>query len=183
MIVALDNSFLSLIFYENARPGSNPATGKPVEHCQLRVDAMIEYHSSKNDIVLIPTPCLTELLVIVPDFAKIINEISRSVAFEIAAFDVRASIDLAEERRKAKLAGDKRSGVGMSVSWSEVNFDRQIAAIAKSRGAEIFYTDDKTQTTFANMIGLKVKHTWDLDLPPEFAQVEMSYKDHGDKET
>ena len=171
MIVALDNSFLSLVFYPKALPRPNPATGQPIEHCQLRIEAVIDKHSARNDTVLIPTPCLSELLVVVPDFAKVINEINKSAAFEVAAFDVRASIDLADEIRKAISAGDKKSG--MDASWNEIKFDRQIAMIAKSNGAELLYTDDINQTTFAENIGLKVVHTWDLDLPPKYAQKDL----------
>ncbi len=173
MIVALDNTVLSLVFHPSAKPSANPATGKPIEHCALRVQALIDQHSTRNDTVIIPTPCLSELLVVVPDFAKVISEIKRSAAFEVAAFDVRASIDLAEEVRKSIAAGGKKSGV--EAGWNEIKFDRQIAMIAKVYGADILYTDDSNQTIFAEKIGLKVTHTWDLDLPPKYAQGVINF--------
>lgn len=70
--------------------------------------------------------------------------------------------------REAVASGDKRSRV--QASWNEVKFDRQIATIAKVHGAEVLYTDDENQATFAKQLGLKVIHTWELDLPPEYAQ-------------
>lgn len=171
MIVAFDNTFLSLVFYNDAIPRPNPETGKPVEHCDLRINALIDEHSTRNDTILIPTPCLTELLVVVPDFSKILNEIDKLASFEIASFDVRAAIDLAAENRRVHRSGQKRGGV--QASWNEIKFDRQIAMIAKVNNAQVFYTDDKTQSTFAKQIGLKVKHTWDLDLPAKYAQTDM----------
>lgn len=150
---------------------SKPPTGKPIEHCALRVEALIDEIGKRGDTVLIPTPCLAELLCVVPDLEKAIGEISRSVAFEPAPFDVRASIELAAETRKALSSGDKKAGV--AAGWQEIKFDRQIAAIAKVNGAEIFYTDDHNQSVFAARLGLIVKHTWDLDLPPKYAQTDF----------
>lgn len=103
-----------------------------------------------------------------PDLEKAISEINQSTAFDLAPFDVRCAIDLAEAVRRAIASGDKRSG--LSAPWNEIKFDRQIAVIAKVNGADTLYTDDRNQAEFAKQIGLLVKHTWDLDLPPESAQ-------------
>ena len=164
----MDNTFLSLLWNTASKPTPNPATGKPVDHCVKRIEALIDTHSKRGDVVLIPTPCLAELLCAVPDLEKAVNTISSSVAFEVAPFDARSSIDLAAEIRQAIAGGSKRSG--STAGWQEVKFDRQIAAIAKANGAEVFYTDDETQTKFAKMIGLKVVHSWDIDLPTKYAQ-------------
>jgi len=163
MIIAFDNTFLSLVLNPNTEPTPNPATGSPVSHCAERVEGLVDAHSKRGDTVLIPTPCLSELLCIVPDLEKAVGEINGSVAFEIASFDARCAIDLASVTRQAIKNGDKKSGT--IVPWQEIKFDRQIAVIAKVGGAEIFYTDDKNQTTFAEQLGLSVRHTWDLDLP------------------
>jgi hypothetical protein len=37
--------------------------------------------------------------------------------------------------------------------------------VAKVSGAKNLYIDDKNQTIFAGHVGLKVKHSWDWDLP------------------
>ncbi len=171
MIVALDNTFLSLLMNPNTLPTPNPTTGKPVDYCALRVEALIDTHSRKGDTVLIPTPCLAEMLCIVPDFEKAITEIGKSAALEIAPFDARCAIDLAHITRSSIASGDKKSG--QMIPWQQVKFDRQIAVIAKTSRAEVFYTDDAAQTVFAQKIGLNVKHTWDLDLPPKYAQTSL----------
>lgn len=171
MIVAVDNTFLSFFFHPDSNPPLDPNTGELVTHCALRVEAVIDDHSKRGDTILIPAPSLSELLCVVPDLEKAISEIGRSVAFEIAPFDVRASVDLAVEIRKSIKSGDKRSGV--AASWQEIKFDRQIAAIAKANGAELFYTDDENQTIFAERMGLIVRHTWDLSLPASYAQRDL----------
>lgn len=174
MIIAFDNTFLSLIFNPNTLPTPNPSTGKPVDHCVQRVEALVDMHSKRSDTVLIPTPCFSELLCAVPDLERAIQAINNSAAFDLAPFDARCAVDLAELQRKAKSSGDKKSGV--SASWNEIKFDRQIAIIAKVGGAEIFYTDDANQARFAKMTGMQVKHTWDLDLPTEYAQMNFGDK-------
>lgn len=87
---------------------------------------------------------------------------------QIAPFDAKAAIELGIENAKARRAGDKKSG--SSADWQKVKFDRQIAAIAKTAGAEIFYTDDNNQTHFSKLIGLRVVHTWELPLPKKIAE-------------
>ncbi|WP_155992478.1 hypothetical protein [Fodinicurvata fenggangensis] len=106
-----------------------------------------------------------------PDLERAVSEIDRSPAFQIASFDARCAIELAEVVRKAFDKGDKKSG--SKAGWNEVKYDRQIAMIAKVYGAEALYTDDRNQSTFAEEIGLKVLHTWDLELPSDYAQASL----------
>lgn len=165
MIVAADTTFLSLLWNPASKPTPDPQTQKPVDHCIQRVEALVDTHSKRGDTMIIPSPCLAELLTAAPDLEKVVNQIVSSAAFQVAPFDARAAIDLAETIRKD---GGKKPKV--KASRQEIKFDRQIAAIAKANGAEIFYTDDGPQTTFAEALALKVVHTWDLDLPPQYAQ-------------
>ena len=168
MIVAFDNTFLSLVLHPSAKPRENPETGKPVAFCKERVEALVDDLSKRGATVIIPTPCFSELLCAVPDLEKAISAINQSTAFDLAPFCERCAIDLSEIVRAALASGDKRSGV--SAPWNQIKFDRQIAVIAKVNGAEILYTDDSNQAEFAKKIGLTVKHTWDLELPDRYAQ-------------
>ncbi|MDP2120123.1 MAG: hypothetical protein Q8K28_09490 [Hoeflea sp.] len=171
MIVAFDNTFLSLALNPGTKPTPNPATGKPVDFCSLRVEALIDELGARGGTILIPTPCMAEMLCAVPDFERAIAAIFETVAFDPAPFDARCAIELADASRKARASGDKRSGT--SAGWNEVKFDRQIAAIAKVGRASTFYTDDANQTKFAQTLGLEVKHTWDLDLPDKYRQQSL----------
>lgn len=171
MNVAFDNTFLSLALHPNASPASDPSTGKPVTHHVQRIEALIDSFGKSGSTILIPTPCLAELLCVVPHAEKIIEEMNRSSAFEIVPFDARCAVDFGAWVRSSKANGDKKSGT--NAGWNEVKFDKQIAVIAKVHGAESLYTDDENQSTFAQEIGLKIVHTWELDLPPKYAQTDI----------
>ena len=168
MIVAFDNTFLSLVLNPESKPRPNPTTGQPIDYCKERVEALVDSLSKRGDTVVIPTPCFSEMLCAVPDLERATAALNQSTAFDLAPFDERCAIDLADIVRSAIDSGDKRSGV--QAPWNEVKFDRQIAIIAKVNGAEILYSDDGNQTTYAEQLGLRVIHTWDLDLPPDYAQ-------------
>lgn len=172
MIVAFDNTFLTLVLNPASRPRFDPATGAPVEFCRERIEAMIDRHSNRGDRVLIPSPCLAELLTAVPDISLVIAEIQASSALEIVSFDARCAIELARATQAAIRSGDKKGGVG--AGWQEVKFDRQIVVIAKVNGAEILYTDGENQGIFAEQLGLEVKHTWQLELPEQYRQGKLN---------
>jgi len=171
LIVAVDNTFLCLLLKPDARPTPDPKTGIPVTHWKQRIDALVDRHSQAGDTILVPTPCLAELLTAVPDVAKAVQEIASSSSMEPASFDSRCAIELGLETQKAINAGDKKAG--SSEGWQKVKFDRQIAVIAKVFGAEIFYSDDENQSNFAIQLGMRVKHSWELDLPPKYAQISL----------
>lgn len=171
MIVALDNSFLCLLFKSDARPTPDPSTGKPVDFCKERLDAIIDLHSKNGDLLVIPAPSLAEMLTAIPSISQAVEIISNSSVFQVAPFDLRCAIELGVVCQEAIKRGDKKGGVG--AGWQEVKFDRQIAVIAKVNGAEIFYSDDANQTNFAEALGLNVKHTWELPLPAKYAQHKL----------
>ncbi len=167
MIVALDNSFLTLLLNPKSVPRRGPS-GQPTEFWKERVDAMIDTHSENGDTILIPAPCLSEVLMAVPSANKAIAAIKEATAMQIAPFDAKAAIELGIESAKAYKSGDKKSG--STADWQKVKYDRQISIIAKTAGAEIFYTDDSNQTHFSKLIGLRVIHTWELPLPKSIAE-------------
>lgn len=172
MIVALDNSFLTLILNEKSKPRVGPS-GKPTENWRERIDGMIARHSSNSDVLLIPTPCLAEALMAVPNIARALDLINESPTMQFGSFDAKAAIELGTDNSLARQSGDKKSG--SVADWQKVKFDKQIAAIAKTSGAEIFYTDDDDQAHFAERLGLKVVHSWELPLPPDLAQPSLGF--------
>lgn len=171
MIISLDNTILSPLLHPEARFRPNPATNEPAPHSRERIDSMVDMHSAAGDTIIIPAPCLSELLVVVPDLVKAIDEINRTTVFQIEEFGARAAIELAEMQREAHASGDKRGGV--DEAWQKIKLDRQIVATAKTAGARIFYTDDSAQANFARAAGMKVIHTWDIELSLSHAQFEL----------
>jgi predicted nucleic acid-binding protein len=170
VIVAFDNTFLTLALNPSVTPRPNPATGQPVSHCRERIEALIDSFGPK-DKVLIPTPVLAEVLCVAEDCDQILT-VTRNVAcFDVVPFDARSAYELAQMTRAAIAAGDKKDGE--IEPWQLIKLDRQIVAIAKAHGAKVLYSDDIPQSNFAIRAGLEVRHTWNLELPDTHAQLRL----------
>jgi predicted nucleic acid-binding protein len=125
---------------------------------------LVETLDKQKDVVIVPTPALSELLIgagdAAPQYLEILN---RTPRFRIASFGPRAAVEAAARHREALRAGDKKEG---SESWAKVKFDRQIIAIAKVEGAERIYSQDADIHRFGKAEGLEVYRLADLDDPP-----------------
>lgn len=119
----------------------------------------------QRDVIIVPTPALSETLIgagdAAPKYLDILNKTSR---FRVAAFGERAAVEAAARHREALRVGDKKEG---SESWSKVKFDRQIVAIAKVEGAERIYSNDADIHRYGKADGLQVIRLEDLEAPPE----------------
>jgi hypothetical protein len=174
VIAAIDNTFLTLLLNPWAAPRPNPATGQPISHCRQRIDALVDDLSRRNGTLLVPAPALAEALSASNVIEAYFNDLKQYSAIEVAPFDGKAAYEFGRIIRAAIASGDKRSG--QTGHWQHVKMDRAIVAVAVSRSATVFYSDDARQIAYANLAGLMVKSTWDLDLPPEYAQQDLSEK-------
>ena len=124
---------------------------------------LIETLDKQKDVVIIPTPALSETLIgagdAAPAYLDILNKTPR---FRIAAFGARAAVEAAERHRQA-LRNDKKEGTD---SWAKLKFDRQIIAIAKVEGAERIYSNDADIQRFGKAEGLQVIRLDELPDPP-----------------
>ena len=175
MIVALDNTFFTLMVNPSARPSGNWETGEEVTHCALRIAALIDELSRPGVRVLVPTPALAEAMTASEGLEAAIDFMQSHDAFEPGSFDFRAAYELAEITKSDPNPDRRKSGE--LDSRQKVKFDRQIVAIAKVHRAQVLYTDDQRQSSFAKDAGLKVVHTWNLPLPPKFAQHDLEFPD------
>lgn len=163
-MVLFDTTFLSLLLHPEAKPplGSD---GNPVSRCKDRIENLIQSLSDRKTKIIIPTPVLSEILVLSgksgPDYLNAINE---RACFEIKSFDQKAAIEAATQIRDAMSGGDKKGAAGGT--WAKAKFDRQIVAIAKVEGVQTIYSDDKDVEAFAKAVGIEVKTVEQLDLPP-----------------
>lgn len=172
MIAAIDNTFLTLLLHPAADARPNPETGKPATHCKQRIEALVDDLSKKGGTLIVPAPALAEALCASEAMESYFEQLRQFACIELAPFDGRAAYELGRIIRGAKASGDKRSG--QTGEWQHIKMDRAIVAIAVSRSAKIFFSDDGRQIAFAKMAGLDVKSTWDLNLPSAYAQQHLS---------
>lgn len=167
-MLAIDTSFLELLLHPKGRPPNDPKTGKPIERLHDRIDELIEQWETDGETVIIPTPALSQFLILAHHEASdYLGKISGSSYFKIESFDERAAVELAAIHIGAMVSGRKRKRGDVEATWAKVNFDRQIVAVAKVNGAKVLYTDDKTLITFAKRIGIESVSSWDLPAPRE----------------
>ncbi len=172
MISAVDNTFLTLLLNQTATPRANPATGKPIDYHRERIESLIDEIDDAKGTLIVPSPALAEVLCVLDPPDDYIVQLQSYSCIRIVGFDVRSAITFARDIRAAISNGDKRSGV--IGAWQHVKMDRQIVAIAKAHGATTLYSDDDKQTRFAHLVGLAVKHSWELTLSPERAQAHLA---------
>ncbi len=65
-MIAFDTTALSLLFVPDATVESKKDR-KPIKYAKERIEALIDRLARDSDVILIPTPCLSELLVKVPN--------------------------------------------------------------------------------------------------------------------
>jgi len=154
-VVVFDTSFLV--------PLLDPRV-KGVGQVDVKLTHLIDTLDKQKDVVIVPTPALSEVLIGAGDAAPQYLEIlSKTPRFRIASFGTRAAVEAAERHRQAVRKNDKKEG---TESWAKVKFDRQIVAIAKVEGAERIYSNDADIHRFGKAEGLDVVRLQDLPDPP-----------------
>jgi len=163
-MIALDAGVLSVILYPQSPIPKDFKTGLDIDHAKERVDQLVEEIRQSGDRILIPTPALSEALVVVaPDVQKYLDELESQACFKIAVFGTRAAVEIALRVKHAKQAGDKKEG--LLSAWDKVKYDRQIVAIAKVEGATAIYSTDKDVHDHGKLWGLPVYNLSDLPIP------------------
>lgn len=161
-LVAFDNTILSVLLFPDAdlREG---AAAVSVDRARERVDGLVKELAQTGEQILIPTPALAEVLATPGcDIDEVLGTLRASVYIRIADFDLRAAVELAIRLRNAAAKGDIREG--LTITKNAMKFDRQIVAIALTRGARVLYSDDVAVRKFAEDCGLTVKRTSDLPI-------------------
>lgn len=64
-MIVFDTTTLSAIWVPGAIV-TNPRTKAPVKHARERVDALIEVIAAQDDVIVIPAPVLSEVIVKIP---------------------------------------------------------------------------------------------------------------------
>lgn len=157
------------------RPNSAPidhVTGKPVEHAEARISALIQQLEKSRSKIIIPAPALSELLVRAGSATQaLIDTLQKSPVFQIKPFDTLAAIEVAAMTKQAIDSGNKRGGVDST--WAKVKYDRQIVAIAKVHRAKVIYSDDDDIHKHAKAVDIEVLRLIDIPAPLETAQLKL----------
>ena len=177
MPVVIDTSML-LLFLRPDTPTPRDRDGRPLPpHPRARIAHLIKELEVSRTTVVVPTPVLAEILVRTPeeDAKTILERLNQAAAFEMAPFDQRAAIELADLMRIELDQQGRRKLRQEAETWAKLKFDRQIVAIAKVRGAATIYSHDAGIRTVARRIGIDVLRLQDLPLPPEVAQLPLPH--------
>jgi predicted nucleic acid-binding protein len=179
-MIAIDSTFLPLLLSHPARWPDDPATERPIERLQERVDLLIATFQEEKETLVIPTPVVSEFLVLADnDGQKYLDKMQRTPLYSIKNFDLMAAIELAEIRRAiaSKLGRNAQRREKKLETKAKISFDRQIVAIAKVHRAHTIYSDDKGVRLFAEGQGIKCVSTWELPLPKDDDQQAFEFSE------
>lgn len=170
-MVVFDTSTIVLALDPSAKPPTDDS-GQVVTKCKERVEHLLDALNASKTVILIPTVVLSEFLIGVgPNKQEYIDRLNKSRNFEWGSFDVRAAIELSL-LLDPDLQGNKK--LDKITTKAKVKFDRQIVAIAKSRGADRIYTDDMQLAEQARKNGLAAVMTWQLPVPQSPPQLDLN---------
>ena len=169
-MVVFDTSTIVLALDPSAKPPADES-GQVVTNCKERVAHLLDPLNTSKTMILIPTPVLSEYLVGVgPNKQEFIYRINRSRNFMWGSFDVMAAIELSI-LINPDLQSNKK--LDANTTKAKMKFDRQVVAIAKTRGADRIYTDDKGLADRARTNGISAVMTWELPIPPTPPQFDF----------
>lgn len=160
MKLLLDNNILIQILAPSATGLTDPTTKEPLDRVEERAKALIDDAESKNALLLIPTPVLSEFLmgVAAEQFQNYLDILSNHACFEIVDFDTMAAIECAMLPTRQELAQ-----LAPNQLASKLKYDRQIIAIALATGVDEIWTHDYSLGKIAMAKGLAVKSLADIE--------------------
>jgi predicted nucleic acid-binding protein len=162
-MIIFDASYLIVYLHPNPEPPKD-RNKQPVTNFRERVNHLVATLNASDQVIGVPTPALAEILVRAGKGKfRYLQTIGDSYKFEILPFDQRAAIDAGE---LIALIKDKNKKQPLS-TWAKVKFDIQIAAIGKTVGATVIYSDDKNIEAHGKRLNIPVKRICDLPLPQE----------------
>lgn len=180
MTVLLDANML-LLLLDSKLTGPKDANGQPVPQVNERMNYLVSELQRQREKIIIPTPALAEVLVrAAAAGGDYLTRLSRSSAFKIEPFDVRAAVEVASMTAEDIARGDKTGG--NRAVWQKVKYDRQIVAIARIHQCSTIYTDDLGIRTFAKALNIPTVGVADLQLPSQDAQLMLPWNPTDDDE-
>ena len=172
MTVAFDNTFLTLLLDPASQVRPNPVTGATTLYMPARINSLIDDLTGRGEKLIIPAPAIAEVMCKVAPPSEVIAKLGSYKCIEPYAFDQKCALTLGELSQQFGMAIKEARALN---EWARqrVKVDMQIVAVALTYGAETLYTDDNSQTTFAELCGLKVIHTWELPINDTHKQADF----------
>lgn len=180
MIIAIDNSVLTLILNPSAKASPDPSTGLPTPDIELKLLSLLDDLSAQNARLIVPTPAISEALCVATPSSELLEKLDSFSCIDPQGFGMRAAIDLAD-LIKANKGEIRKIRDDATKAWQHLKMDFLIVGVALASKASAIYTDDKSQSEFAKLAGLDVRHTWDLKITGRHRQAELFEKDSNDR--
>lgn len=156
--VAFDSTYLIDLF--------NP---KLAGDQRAALDHLIHDLSKARVRVLIPSPCLTELLIRAGKARdQYVQRLGNASSFEVIPFDRRAATECALLLEDAWDSKSQRD-----ITRTKFKFDWMIVACAASRGVQKIYTDDDDILRCAAQVGIQAIAQKNLMVPSESRQLRI----------
>jgi hypothetical protein len=175
-MIAFDTTYLPLLLgHPDPTPPTDP-DGNPIDDLQGRIGLLVEGIEDSGETILIPQPAFSEFLVRADkEGPKYTRMITRNPLYKFGDFELKASIELADMRRK-ELKEMSKSALRRETpaeTKAKVSFDRQIIAIAKANRAHTIYSNDKGVRNCAERYGVQAVPMWRLPRPVASAQLTL----------
>lgn len=172
MIIAVDNTILTLILNPKANAAPDPATGLPTPDIHLKILSLLDDLSARQAKLIVPTPALSEALCVAAPSRLLLEKLEAFTCIDPHGFGVRAAIELAEliKANKTKI---KKIRDDATKPWQHLKMDLLIVGVAIASGSSALYTDDRSQGEFARLAGLEVVHSWQLRITGKYMQREL----------
>ena len=137
------------------------------------LDHLVQSLSKSRTRILIPSPCLTELLIRAGKARDAyVQKLGNSSAFEVIPFDRRAATECA-----LLLADAWDSKTQRDIARTKFKYDWMIVACAASRGVKQIYSDDKDIARCAAQVNIQTIAHKDLSVPSDARQLRLPESD------
>jgi predicted nucleic acid-binding protein len=161
-MIIFDASYLIAFLHPSPEPPMD-RNNQPVSEFRERVNHLVATLNASEQLIGVPTPALAEVLVRAGSGRiRYMQTIGNAYRFKVLPFDQRAAIDASELIAKIKEEHKKQP----LITWAKVKFDIQIAAIGKTEGATVIYSDDTDIEAHGKRLNIPVKRICDLPSPP-----------------
>lgn len=133
------------------------------------LDHLVHGLSKSRTRILIPSPCLTELLVRAGKAQdEYVQKLGSSSTFEVIPFDRRAATECA-----LLLADAWDSKSQRDIARTKFKYDWMIVACAASRGVKVIYSDDDDIARCAAQVSIRTIAQKELSVPSDARQLRL----------